>query len=105
ASIIEAFVVHGIPHRPLVAVVALGWTVPFAFRARWPLGAPLAVAASLAALALLAGEATDNLVMPFVAALTVAVSFGVLRDRRQAVAGWSAIIGAAAVVDYQSANT
>jgi signal transduction histidine kinase len=40
--------------------------------------------------------------MPFVAAVMASVSFGLISDRRQAVAGWSAVVAAAAVVDYQT---
>ena len=49
-----------------------------------------------------AGLSTNNLTMPFVAAVMASVSFGLISDRRQSVAGWSAVVAAAAVVDYQT---
>jgi len=42
--------------------------------------------------------------MPFVALLGAAVSFGLVGERRLALAGWAALIGTAAVVDFQSST-
>ncbi len=102
ASVVEAAVAHGISHRPLVALLGLGWSLPFALRGRYPLLAPVAACSSLLLAALVAGSTTNNLTMPFVAALAAAVSFGLLADRRQSITGWSAVVAAAAVVDYQT---
>jgi signal transduction histidine kinase len=88
-----------------VSVIALGWSLPFAARRRYPLWSPLAVCASLVVLALATNEQTLNaLTMPFVAALAAAVSFGLLGGRRQAVAGWAALVTTAAVVDFRSST-
>jgi signal transduction histidine kinase len=102
ASVVEALLAHRVGHRPLVAVIALGWSLPFALQRRFPLWAPVAVSSALVLAALVTGDGINNLTMPFVAALTAAVCFGLLPDRRQAIAGWSAVVAAAAVVDYQT---
>ena len=82
--------------------MALAWSLPFLARGRHPFWAPIAACAALVALAFAAGLSTNNLTMPFVAAVMAAVSFGLISDRRQSVAGWSAVVAAAAVVDYQT---
>jgi signal transduction histidine kinase len=102
ASLVEAGLAHGIERRAIVAVLALGWSLPFLARGRHPFWAPIAVCAALVALAFTAGLSTNNLTMPFVAAVMASVSFGLISDRRQSVAGWSAVVAAAAVVDYQT---
>ena len=102
AAIVETFLIHDMRHRPLVAVISFGWSLPWLARRRWAFGSALVVCASLALLALVAGKDADSLTLPFIAALGAAVWFGALRDRRQAVAGWCAIIGAAAVFDHQT---
>jgi signal transduction histidine kinase len=104
-SVVEGAVArHAHPHV-LVSVIALGWSLPFAARRRYPLWSPLAVCASLVVLALATNEQTLNaLTMPFVAALAAAVSFGLLGGRRQAVAGWAALVTTAAVVDFRSST-
>ena len=105
AAIVESAVAARIPDRPLVAVIALGWTLPFALRRRFPFWAPLAVCLAIAALAVAIGARTTDLSLPFVAAVGAAVSFGFVRDRRQSVAGWSAIVATAGLVDHLSTNT
>jgi signal transduction histidine kinase len=106
AGVVEALVADNVHPRALVALLALGWTLPFLFRRRHPFVAPLAVCAALSALALLVSEdSLTSLTMPFVAALAAAVSLGLVPDRRQAIAGWAAIIGTAAVVDSNSASS
>jgi signal transduction histidine kinase len=102
ASLVEAGLAHGIERRAVVMVLALGWSLPFLARGRHPFWAPIAVCAVLVALAFTAGLSTNNLTMPFVAAVMASVSFGLIADRRQAVAGWSAVVAAAAVVDYET---
>jgi signal transduction histidine kinase len=102
ASLVEAGLAHGIERRAVVAVLALAWSLPFLARGRHPFWAPVAVCAALVGLAFAAGLSTNNLTMPFVAAVMASVSFGLISDRRQSVAGWSAVVAAAAVVDYQT---
>ena len=102
ASLVEAALAPGIERRPVVAVLALCWSLPLVARQRHPFWVPVTVCAALVALAFAAGASTNNLTMPFVAAVIAAVSFGLISDRRQAIAGWSAVVAAAAVVDYQT---
>ena len=105
ASIVEVVAAPHITHRPLVALLALGWTLPFAFRQAHPLWAPLVACAALACFAFVSPErAITSLTMPFVAALAAAVSLGLVGERRQAIAGWAAVIATAAVVDSQSGS-
>src|SRR2546423_4695143 len=105
ASIVEAFAAQHVHDRWLVALLALGWTVPFAVRARYPLWAPVVVCVFLATFALTAPERSiTSLTMPFVAALAAAVSLGLLGDRRLSIAGWAAVIATAAVIDSQSGS-
>lgn len=106
AAVVETLVARHVHPRPVIAVLALGWTLPFLLRRRHPFVAPLLVCAALAALALIATERTlTSLTMPFVAALAAAVSLGLVADRRQAIAGWAAILASAAVVDSNSASS
>jgi signal transduction histidine kinase len=105
ASVVEALAAQHIHDRGLVAVLALGWTLPFAVRARYPFWAPVVVCVFLCAFALTASETSiTSLTMPFVAALAAAVSLGLVHDRRLSIAGWAAVIGTAAVVDSQSGS-
>jgi signal transduction histidine kinase len=102
AGLVEVALVHHLQNRPFVALLSLGWSLPWLVRRRWPLSAPFVVCAALALLALVAGNNADALAMPFFAALATAVAFGTLRDRRHAVAGWSAIVAAGAVFAHQT---
>ena len=105
ASVVEALVADHVTQRAAVALLALGWTLPFALRSRQPLRAPLFACASLATFALISPERSiTSLTMPFVAALAAAVSLGLIADRRQSIAGWAAVIATAAVVDSQSGS-
>jgi signal transduction histidine kinase len=105
AASVEALVAPHIHRRPVIVLLALTWTLPFLLRRRAPFGAPLAVTAGIGALALVAPERSiTSLTMPFVAALAVAVSFGLLPERRLSIAGWAAIVGTAALVDSRSGS-
>src|SRR3954469_4317215 len=105
ASVVEALAAEQVHNQWLVAVLALGWTLPFAFRARYPLWAPVVACFFLSVFALTSPErAVTSLTMPFVAALAAAVSLGLVPDRRLSVAGWAAVIATAAVVDSQSGS-
>jgi signal transduction histidine kinase len=105
ASVVEALAAQHVQHRALVALLALGWTLPFALRRRYPLWAPLVALAMLTAFALISSERSiSSLTMPFVAALAAAVSLGLVGDRRQSIAGWAAVIATAAVVSSRSGN-
>ena len=105
ASIVEMFVVHDLPHRVVGALISLFWSLPYLARKRNPAVPPFVAAAALASLGLVEGAGTENTTLPFIAALLTAASFGLLGERRLRAAGWSAIIGAAAIVDYRSSGT
>jgi signal transduction histidine kinase len=102
ASVVEVLVEDSIDHRTAVAVIALAWSVPFAFRNRHPFAVPVIVAAALVLLSFVVGHDAMKLATPFFAALLAAVSFGQLRARRLAYAGLAVIAGAAAIVDFSA---
>src|SRR4051794_16705336 len=103
ASVVEALAAQHVHDRWLVALLALGWTLPFAARSRYPLWAPVVACVFLSVFALTSAEGSiTSLTMPFVAALAAAVSLGLVADRRLSIAGWAAVITTAAVVDAQS---
>jgi hypothetical protein len=69
ASVVEALAAPHVAHRPIVALLALGWTLPFALRPRFPFWAPLGALAALATFALISPERSlTSLTMPFLAA-------------------------------------
>ena len=105
ASVAEALLASGVHDRVGVALCAVCWSLPYTFRRRSPALPSFAAAAALVALALVDGSGAASLSMPFLAALVTAVSFGLLADERMRVAGWCAVVGAAAVVDYESTST
>src|SRR6267142_3744673 len=86
ASVVEALAAQHVHNRWLVSLLALGWTLPFAVRARYPLWAPVVACAFLATFALTSPERSiTSLTMPFVAALAAAVSLGLVGDRRLSI--------------------
>jgi signal transduction histidine kinase len=106
ASVVEALVARNVNERPLVALFALAWSLPFLVRRRYPLGAPLVVCGAISAFALVTSEESlTRLTLPFVAALAAAVSLGLVGDRRQSIAGWAAIVGTAAVIASKSGSS
>ncbi len=105
ASVVEPFVVHDVRHRAAEAVLALAWSLPYLARSRNDTLPPFVAAAALATLGIVEGKTTQNTTLPFIAALLTSVSFGLLADRRIRIAGWCAIVGAAAVVDYRSSSS
>jgi signal transduction histidine kinase len=105
ASVVEALAARHVAHRSIVALLALGWTLPFALRPRFPFWAPLGALAALATFALSSPERSlTSLTMPFLAALAAAVSLGLIGNRRQSVAGWAAVITTASIVSSKSGN-
>ena len=104
ASVVEVSVSKSIQHRPAVAVIAVGWSLPFIVRRRHPFAVPLVVTAALVLLALVAGSDAMDLSTPFFGALLGAVAFGQLRDRLLSLVGLAAIVGAAAVVDSKAGH-
>jgi signal transduction histidine kinase len=105
ASVIEPFATSGVHHPVADAVLSLFWTLPYLARNRNPAAPPLIAAAALAAFGIVEGTGTQGLTLPFIAAVLTAAASGFLPERRMRIAGWCAIIGAAAVVDYRSSST
>jgi signal transduction histidine kinase len=105
ASVAELFIVHDVRERPALVVFALLWSLPLLAYRRNQLLALFVVLADLVGLGLVEGQDAQHLSMPFVAGMTVAVLFGFFADRRLGVAGWIAVVAAAAIVDYRSSNT
>jgi signal transduction histidine kinase len=105
ATVVELFVVNGIRHPFGDSVLALCWTLPYLARNRNPAAPPLIGACALAAFGIVEGAGTQDTTLPFIAALLIAGSSGLLADRRLRIAGWCGIVGAAAVVDYRSTST
>ena len=105
ASVTEALLADGVHDRVGVALCAVFWSLPYAVRRRSPALPSFVASGALVALGLVDGSGASSLSMPFLAALLTAVSFGLLADERMRTAGWCAIVGAAAVVDYESTRT
>jgi signal transduction histidine kinase len=104
ASVIEPFVTDGVHHPVLDAILSLFWSLPYLARERNPAAPPLVAAAALAVFGVVEGAGTQDLTLPFIAAILTASSSGALADPRMRIAGWSAIVGAAAVVNYRSSS-
>src|SRR6478672_7242144 len=101
ASVVEALAAQQVDNRALVVVLALGWSLPFALRPRYPFWAPVVACVFLCAFALTEPKPSiTNLTMP----LGAAVSLGLVPDRRRSLAGWAAVVATAAVVDSQSGS-
>jgi signal transduction histidine kinase len=105
ASVVEPLVASGVRHPAADAILSLFWSLPYLLRERNPAAPPLVAAAALAVFGLVEGAGSQQLTLPFIAAVLTAASSGALADRRLRIAGWCAIIGAAAVVDSQSDST
>lgn len=104
-SVIEAFAAGHVHPRPLVAALGLVWSLPFLVRGRFPFGVPLVACAAVAALAVWAGHSIDNAAMPYLGAVAAAVSFGLLADRREAIAGLLALVALGALIAFESKHT
>ncbi len=87
--------------------VVLAITLPFLARRRFPFAAPAAALVALAALSFAEEPVLEIWPLPIVVALTATFLFGLLRDRRQALAGSAIAIGAvdALVLNDPAADT
>jgi signal transduction histidine kinase len=103
ASVVEVVATKGLHNRALIVAAALGWSLPFLARRRYPFWAPLTVCVTLSALAIFSPLLiTDRLTTPFVAALSAAVAFGLTRERSHAAAGWAAIVATGALFEFEA---
>jgi signal transduction histidine kinase len=92
---------HG-PLGPLWfdVLVILGITLPLFARRRYPFGAPAASGVVFAASSFVDGRVIASGLVPFLAATSAFVLFGLIRDRTQAVAGLAVGTGVTAVVAH-----
>jgi signal transduction histidine kinase len=102
--VVEPFVVDGVHHAAADAVLSLFWTLPYLARHRNPAAPPLVASAALAVFGLVEGTGSEHTTLPFIAAVVTAAAAGSLADRRLRIAGWCAIVGAAAVVNSRSSS-
>jgi signal transduction histidine kinase len=99
ASIVETQLTRHTTHQGWLLVAALGWSLPFFFRDRYPFWAPLSALPFIAAAALFEpAKTTYNFSAPFLAAITAMLLFGLNDDRRSAVVGWCAVVATGALV-------
>ena len=94
------------PEGPLwfdvLAMLAI--TLPLLFRRRFPLGAPVAVGAAIAASSFVDGHLIPSGLITNLAAISAFVLMGMLRDRTQATAGLAYGLGVAAIVTHNDPN-
>ena len=94
------------PQGPLWfdVLTAIAMVVPLFFRRRYPFGAPTAVAGVIVATSFVdPGWISDDFIA-FMAATSAAFLFGMLKERRQAVAGLGIMLGAAAIVGHNQGD-
>jgi signal transduction histidine kinase len=83
----------------VLAVVAI--VAPLFFRRRFPFGAPIAVGVAVALTALVDERIVPKDFIPFLAGCAAVFLVGLLRERRQAIAGIVLAIGVEALVAYR----
>jgi signal transduction histidine kinase len=81
-------------------LATIGLVVPLFFWRRFPFGAPAAAGVVIAVSSFVDGRLIPNGVIPVLTAITIFVLFGMIRDRRQAIAGLAVGIGVAAIVAH-----
>ena len=86
----------------VLAILAI--TVPLFFRERFPFGAPVAVGAAIVASSFVDEELLPHGLVSTIVAIAAFVVVGMVRDRRQAVAGLAFGIGAGAIVVHNDPN-
>jgi len=82
----------------------LAWlfVLPLLLRRRWPLPAVLVSLTALSVASALDGDGFQNLTLPFLCALAVAVAAGAIEDRAQAIAAAAAILATISVIALTS---
>jgi signal transduction histidine kinase len=101
ASVAEVLTANGLEQRWADVFFALCWSLPYAAWRRRPAAAPVIAAFALAAFGFVERAAINTM---FLGALVTSVAFGALPDRRGRIAGWCAVVGAAAIIDYRAEN-
>lgn len=94
------------PDAPLWVLIPaiLGMTLPLLARRRFPFGAPMTVLVAGGAFSFAEGQLIPWSPFAFLSFLTVAFLFGMLRDRRQAVAGLALAYATSVVVHRNEDN-
>jgi signal transduction histidine kinase len=80
----------------VVAVVAI--MAPLFARRRYPFGAPLATALVLGLVSFVDERLVPELFVPFLAGVAASILFGLLPERRQAIAGWVVVVAMVGIV-------
>jgi signal transduction histidine kinase len=78
--------------------------LPLFARRRFPFGAPAAVAVLIAAISIADPGLINDDFVSFLAATAAAFLFGMLKERRQAIAGLAVMVGAIAVVGHNQGD-
>ena len=96
--------VTSVDYNNAIIPFALASAPPLFFRHRFPLGAPTATFALLAAFATVANQASNDLSFPFFCAIGAMVTFGSSEERRIAYAGIPIAFATVAYVVHQFHN-
>jgi signal transduction histidine kinase len=89
----------------LDVLITIGFLFPLFFRRRFPMGAPLAAIAVVTASSFADAGFIDNSFPAYLAALGIAVWFGMRPDRGQAIAGWAALQITSVIVTLNDPQT
>jgi signal transduction histidine kinase len=101
ASVVEVMLTNGLSERWAAVFFALCWSLPYLVWTRRPAATPVIATFAFAAFGFVERTAINTM---FLGALVTAVAFGALADRRARIAGWCAVIAAAATIDYRASN-
>jgi signal transduction histidine kinase len=90
------------PTLPLAVsiLLLLAITLPLLARRQFPFGAPAAAAVIAAAASFIDGRLVPTAFATFLTVMAVSFLFGMLRDRRQALAGLAILVAAGAIVTH-----
>ena len=103
-SVVELHNENG-PDGPLAFDLAANFAffLPMFARRRYPFGAPVASLVAVAAASFVDGRVVVNdLFVPYMGGLAIAVWFGMLRERRQAIAGFAIEVGVLAIAYHNA---
>ena len=85
-------------------LASVAFLVPFFFRRRYPFGAPVAVGVLIAAISFVDSGLINDEFVAFLAGITAAFMFGMLKDRTQALTGAAFLVGVIAVVAHNQGD-
>jgi signal transduction histidine kinase len=87
--------------RPLLIVLALAWTLPLIYAARFPLLAPTVVLAGVVGFAFAAPETFEHATVPFITVFVTAPIMGFLNKRKGALVSLGVLTLAVALISIQ----